>query len=76
MRNKIARLLIHFGLRVLAEKVETLTYKNGDIIVLSCNQIFNQSERGHISKQMTRVFPNSKIIVLDQGTTMQVIRPE
>lgn len=48
--------------------------KPDDVIVIECDQIASDHSKTYISETMQRIWPGRKVVVLDKGLNLKVVR--
>ena len=59
--------------QVIAEG-HMLTLEPGDVICVSSERKLNMAEKEHIVMRLEGLFPNNKIVVMDEGAELTVLR--
>ena len=52
------------------------THKIGNVVVYTADRAMCESEHDRIKQQLTSLFPNNRIAVLDAGATIEVVNVE
>jgi hypothetical protein len=54
--------------------IRSATLAPDDVIVIECNHIVSDEQCAYIRAAMERVWPGRKVVVLERGTTLRIVR--
>lgn len=66
----------HEAIQALTEmqSIQRCALTPQDVIVVDCDQILGDDAIAHIKRVMTHIWPGQRILVLDKGLSLRIVR--